>query len=439
MRQFWIWMACVAAAGAAVAQLSDEDLAALQAQGVAEGWTFTVGRTSATEVPLEDLCGLVEPEGWRDEAVFEVFAGKAALPLAFNWRDAVGCPPIRNQGGCNSCWAFATVGVMECNIFVQDGVSVDLSEQWLVSCNQETTTPILPIDNYELRWGCNGGWFAHDYHTGAKTDSHGGSGAVLEADFPYVASDAPCGGPYTHPYLLDSWAFIGPELGQANVEAIKQAIYEYGPVTAAMHVGLAFGNYTGGVFNVDIGEPPNHAMVILGWDDAVGANGAWLTRNAWGTWWGNAGYGWIEYGVSSIGYGANFVVYSGAATPPAITQQPVGAKVPEGQMLLLAVEAAGVGAMHYAWEHDGIPVGGDEPTLGFSAVTPDDAGTYRCLVSDVRGAVMSSDAVVTVLDASTLPLSSAVGVILACTLAGLGAGLLACGTRKLGTDTSTHP
>ncbi|NIA15112.1 MAG: hypothetical protein GWP08_13655 [Nitrospiraceae bacterium] len=429
MRRLWIAVTCatLAMAGPVRAQLSDEDIAALRAQGEAEGWTFTVGRTPATKIPLEDLCGLVEPKGWRDEAVFEIFAEKAALPPAFNWRDTVGCPPIRNQGGCGSCWAFSTVGAFECNIFVQDGIAVDLSEQWLVSCNQETAPPTLPIDNLEPRWGCNGGWFAHDYHTGAKTDSCGGSGAVLEADFPYTETDAPCACPYAHPYMLDSWAFIGPEFDLPSVDAIKQAIYEYGPVSTAIYASGVYSAYTGGVFNADSAEPPNHGVVILGWNDALGANGAWLTRNSWGSWWGEAGYMWIEYGVSSVGYGANFVVYSGAGsgTPPTITRQPAGAIVEQGKALLLEVQATGVGAMHYTWERDGAPVGGDAPTLSIPAVTPEDAGSYRCHVSDIRGAVMSSSAVVTVVEAGALPLGTAVGVLVAGALAGLGARHLA--------------
>ncbi|TET95051.1 MAG: hypothetical protein E3J26_03470, partial [Candidatus Zixiibacteriota bacterium] len=135
----------------AFGQLTSEDIAALQKQAQEEGWTFTVGENSATEYSLEELCGLKEPEDWQATARFDPMAPKLDLPDSFDWRDAHVLPPVKNQGGCGSCWAFGTVGPLECNIKILDGVTEDLSEQWLVSCNSSG-------------WSCSGGWFAHDYH-----------------------------------------------------------------------------------------------------------------------------------------------------------------------------------------------------------------------------------------------------------------------------------
>jgi len=205
---------------------------------------------------------------------------------------------VKNQGDCGSCWAFATVGALECAIKIKDDLEEDLSEQWLVSCNQEG-------------WSCGGGYFAHDYHMW-KTDPCDGTGAVLEADFPYVAYDAPCNCPYPHEYLLESWAYIGTHVGVPGVEAIKQAILDYGPVSVCVYVDDAFQAYTGGVFNAcqnDYGV--NHAVVLVGWDDDQGTEGVWFLRNSWGTGWGEDGYMRIEYGCSLVGYAACYVDYPG--------------------------------------------------------------------------------------------------------------------------------
>jgi hypothetical protein len=293
--------------------VSASEIVALQQQGAQEGWTFTVGENPATDRPLSQLCGLVEPENWWVGASFDPCQPTNTLPSHFDWRELGGCTPVKDQGGCGSCWAFGTVGPLECNILIRDHKEVDLSEQWLVSCNQNG-------------WGCNGGWWAHDYHQW-KMDRFNGTGAVLEEEFPYEAKDVPCDGPYQHPYVMDSWHFIGFSQGVAPTDAIKQAIMTYGPVSVACAVTHAFGAYTGGVFNEnDPHAGINHAVVLVGWDDNQGANGVWFMRNSWGPGWGEDGYMRIEYGCCKIGFAACYVDYP-VRTQLEITGGPLGVSV----------------------------------------------------------------------------------------------------------------
>jgi hypothetical protein len=267
----------------------------------AEGWTFTVGVTPVSDRSIDDLCGLVVPEGWQHGAPAMARGVRLGLPAAYDWRTITGCPPVRDQGACGSCWAFATVGALECNILIQDGDVVDLSEQWLVSCN---------TSGYD----CGGGWFAHEYHQW-KTDSCGGTGAVLEADFPYVASAAACGCPYAHPYTIEGWAYVNPGQAIPAVADIKQAITQYGPVSVAVRGDAGFAGYTSGIFNASSAGAVNHAVLLVGWDDNQGTNGVWFLRNSWGPGWGEDGYMRIAYGCSSVGYAACFVTYAGQDGP----------------------------------------------------------------------------------------------------------------------------
>ncbi|VVB61793.1 Papain family cysteine protease [uncultured archaeon] len=276
--------------------ISDADITALQEQGIKEGWTFTIGKNPATERPLSQLCGLVEPENWWVNASFDPCIPTSKLPDHFDWRELGGCTPIKDQDGCGSCWAFGTIAPLECNILIKDHTEVDLSEQWLVSCNQNN-------------WGCSGGWWAHSYFQW-NTDQFHGTGAVLEEEFPYVARDASCNGPYHHPYTIDSWHYVGLSQGVAQTDAIKQAIMTYGPVSVSCAVTGAFGAYSGGVFNEnDPHAQINHAVALVGWDDNQGTDGVWFLRNSWGTGWGEEGYMRIEYGVCKVGYAACYVNY----------------------------------------------------------------------------------------------------------------------------------
>ncbi len=229
----------------------------------------------------------------------------AALPSTFNWCDQGVCTLVKDQQqGCGSCWAFATVGLLESAIRWRQSLTVDLSEQYLLSCN---------TDGYSCKVG---GWFAHDYHW-MKLSRSGGVGAVLESSFPYVARDDPCGGPYGHPYKISSWSYVGEDDSVPSPDAIKQAIYGHGPVAAAVCAGNAFQYYSGGVFQTDEAiacgsNAVNHAIILVGWDDS---RQAWRLRNSWGTEWGESGYMWIRYGTSNVGYAANYIVYTQPFTP----------------------------------------------------------------------------------------------------------------------------
>jgi predicted secreted protein len=239
----------------------------------------------------------------------------SSLPAAFDWRDYGGVTSVKSQGSCGSCWAFGTVGPLEANIKIKDGVEKDLSEQYLVSCN-------------EYGWGCSGGWWAHDYHWQEIPTDEPDAGAVYEADFPYVAWDAPCNPPHTHHEKIDSWTFIGSQYGVPSVEAIKQAIYDHGPVSAAVCVNSAFQGYSGDIFTGPECTDVNHAIVLVGWDDNQGTDGIWILRNSWGPWWGESGYMRIEYETSLVGYSANYVIYSSTGPTPTPTNTPTSTATP---------------------------------------------------------------------------------------------------------------
>jgi hypothetical protein len=251
----------------------------------------------------------------------------AALPSAFNWCDHNGCTPIKNQGDCGSCWAFATAGPLESLIKINDGITVDLSEQYLVSCNADG-------------WGCDGGFWAHDYHQWKAVNGEAEAGAVLEGVFPYESRDVSCNPPHPKAYRIDSWQYVCPGCTPTTAQ-LKQAIYEHGPISVAVCVDDAFQNYSGGVFSGPGCSALNHGVVLVGWDDG---DGCWIMRNSWSAGWGEAGYMRIKYGVSGIGSAAAYVEFGDPPNPDP-GPGPADGEIQNGQTI--SDLAATAGQWHY--------------------------------------------------------------------------------------------
>ncbi len=290
---------------------ASDNIQIMKKQIKAAGYTFTVGHNRAMEDMIDQLCGYISPPSAEKEEALDlkikgladVDAGVDFLPKRWSWLDHDGVTSIKNQRPAGTCWAFGTVAPLECNILIHDGVEEDISEQYLVSCNNEGM-------------GCNtGGWTVHKYHCvipPGETALDGLTGAVLESNYPYVCAASggtpDCGENISNPiqraYLLDSFAYINN-----SIEEIKWAIFKYGPVSSSVAVDPYFQAYISGIFNRDYDSFTNHAVSLVGWDDTQGANGVWILRNSWSRNWGENGYMRIEYGCSRVGSDTSYVVY----------------------------------------------------------------------------------------------------------------------------------
>lgn len=228
----------------------------------------------------------------------------AAVPISYDWRDqGITLPPVRNSGSCGSSWAISVIDIVEIAIIRQYGETVDLSEQWLVSCTQGGD-------------GCNGGSIADALESlkcsgTSQSDPCGHKGAVLEADFPYTATEAPCQCPYEHPYCVDLWSYVSPSYHPTN-DQIKQAIFDHGPVVCHMEVYSDFYFYQSGIYIHVTGSYRGlKAMAIVGWGREA-AQDYWIVKNTWGPSWGEDGYCRIAFDTSKIGdYAAYVTTVSG--------------------------------------------------------------------------------------------------------------------------------
>jgi C1A family cysteine protease len=63
------------------------------------------------------------------------FFVKKKVPEKVDWRETDGVvTPVKYQGGCGSCWAFSSAGVIEGSYAIKTGKKLEVSEQQLLDC-----------------------------------------------------------------------------------------------------------------------------------------------------------------------------------------------------------------------------------------------------------------------------------------------------------------
>lgn len=218
---------------------------------------------------------------------FMLFFVSAALlysqPTRFDWRDYGMVTSVKNQGAGDTGWAFAVLGSYESAILVDNGPSEGLSVQYLLDSLSGT------YDYTDGDWG-----FPYMMDGTPRGDSYSTGGL---SDLPGCFK---C-------YPISAWYYVGDSSSVPGTTALKQAIYDHGPVCAAVYVSAAFQYYTGGIFNTNSTGTVNHGVVLVGWNDT---GGYWILKNSWGTGWGESGYMRIAYGINQIGYGAAYATVS---------------------------------------------------------------------------------------------------------------------------------
>lgn len=95
--------------------------------------------------------------------------------------------PVKDQGSCGSCWAFAGTLALESMQAIEDATSaVRLSEQQGVDCTTHTAENLALFGETYGTAGCNGGWMS--YYWNFSRDQ----GSMLNADYEYTAVDGDC-------------------------------------------------------------------------------------------------------------------------------------------------------------------------------------------------------------------------------------------------------
>ena len=290
------------------------EIAELQARIDAQGFEWEAGEThlsSHSDDQLVLLCGERSDEWTQVHGTEDVLTHyhpvQDPLPPAFDWRDDGGdwTTPIRDQEGCGSCVAFASLAVLESLLERQAGnpfINPDLSESDLFACGCGDC--------------CNRGWWL----------SHAARhlrfvGVTSETCWRYTPRNQACQD--VNSLGCDRETNIDSYRRLTTPEEMKRSLVENGPLLGRMNVYRDFAKfYRGGIYRPTPGSRllGGHAVAIVGYDDNAGY---WAVKNSWGTDWGESGFFRIAYGASGIDVYAYELrlAQTGSATPAPVAYQ----------------------------------------------------------------------------------------------------------------------
>jgi len=200
-----------------------------------------------------------------------------------DWREKNILLPVRDQGDCGGCWAFASVGTIEALRSKNFEIKKYLSPQQLIDCDIKEK-------------GCKGGWPSIAYNYIFT------NGILTDEDYPYRASTGSCNSSVVQTSVksrIDKKIFSCEE-DECLENNFQYNLLKNGPMAVvidAYHTN--FFNYKSGYYDENCSEP-NHAIILVGMGfDQIKNIQYWIIRNSWSSNWGIEGYGYIKYDNSN--------------------------------------------------------------------------------------------------------------------------------------------
>ncbi|MEN3334352.1 MAG: cathepsin [Blastocatellia bacterium] len=265
----------------------------------------------------------------------------------FDWRLSGTTPNVRNQGACNSCWAFAAVAAFESRLMYN-------AIRLRVFNNRETSAlKAIGLSVQDVLAGITEGECLGGNHTDAFDMFVNQGGRVLdfnEDGVPIDVARETVGRkrsrlePETRVKAM-AWGFVFERTplrvpnSERDIRQMKIALLKYGPLTVHLSIdeNKQFQTYreekykkTDGVYDIETPVKVNHIALLTGWDDA---RKAWILLNSFGQDWGGpcldmakvkahfpfklhnvkhrpareGGYMYIRWGVSNVGKMASWI------------------------------------------------------------------------------------------------------------------------------------
>lgn len=200
------------------------------------------------------------------------------LPTYVDWRTIGIITPVKDQGDCGSCWAFATAETLESHYALETKYLNILSEQQILDC---TPNP----NQCGGTGGCGGGTAELGF---AKIIQMGG--LASEWTYPYISyngSDYKCSRDKFVP-VATMTSYVNIPTNDYNV--MIAGLAAKGPLVVSVDASSWF-SYESGIFDGCNQTNPDldHAVQLVGIDHSP-LGEYWIVRNSWGPKWGEAGY-----------------------------------------------------------------------------------------------------------------------------------------------------
>lgn len=234
----------------------------------------------------------------------------ATVESSYSLRDVIPANMvIKNQQKTNSCWAFASLGMLESTLALKDykngksPIVYDFSERHMEYATSYTFKDGVNKNGFNRSVG-NGAIFnvALSYLTN-------GMGAISEADMPFENNTdlielSKIQNKEVKTQVndtIDFPSYTSTEDTTQIKQQMKEHIKSYGGIYDTIHTTSSlvnsecYNNKTGAIYCDDsTTHNINHGILIVGWDDNYSkdnfleskrpnSNGAWIIKNSWGT------------------------------------------------------------------------------------------------------------------------------------------------------------
>jgi len=277
--------------------------------------SFYMGHNSRSDLTFEEFAatllndeadgsGYVCPTGWTYDAPSSncIDCGSASADdSVYDWNQAdfnnMGADyvtPVKDQGSCGGCWAFAGNAVMESQLCMNGYYDCSdwtgISEQNMVDCtkcgNSQTGNN---CDN-----GCSGGWSQNVWNYVHINND----GADSEDSYPYAGRNQACAYDPSNDVIASagaSFTNVCTSVDKGDEVGLMVANNEYGPIKVSIYVISSFQLYSGGVYSSNScpNTSSNHAVTVTGYGTDCESGSCmdyWMIKNSWGPSWGLGGY-----------------------------------------------------------------------------------------------------------------------------------------------------